>query len=100
LRLEKRVLIGFRDSVIPQAQHYVLRMRHRLDSSDIYSLHLFDHSKDAPELLQNRIGFLIVDRDTGEAGSAKDVLACQGHESLNSRTLKRRRLTRGFLVHE
>src|SRR5688500_16854440 len=49
-RLEELVLVGFRDAVLTQPKHHVLRVRHRLDPAYVHRLHLFDHAEDAGEL--------------------------------------------------
>jgi hypothetical protein len=52
-----------------------LRVRHRLDSRDVYCAHVFDHAEDPHELLEHLIGLGLIDRDAGKACSAFDVIA-------------------------
>ena len=74
------MLIVLGHPVLAQALHDVLGVRHRLDAGHVHGLHLLDHSEDAVELLQNRIGFRLVDGNPGEARGAFYVVAGEGHE--------------------
>jgi hypothetical protein len=74
--LEKLVLVGFADCVIPQPEHHVLGVRHRLDAAHVHGAHLFDHAEDVGKLSQHLVGFFLVDRDAREARRTLDVIAC------------------------
>jgi hypothetical protein len=82
--LEKLVLIVFGDHIFAQTQDNVLCVSHWFDPAHIDGSHLFDHSEDAPELLERGIGFRIVDGDSGEAGRTQHIVSGESHKTVES----------------
>ena len=76
------MLVGLGDRVVAQAQHHVLRVRHRLDAGGVDRLHLFDQPEDARKLAERCSRFGVIDRDPGQMGDAFHIVESQGHESL------------------
>src|SRR5437899_12217647 len=79
--------VRFRDPILAQRQHDVLRVRHWYDTGGIDGLQLVDHREDRVELDAHFLRLRSIDLDARKAGDAMDVGDGKGHGGLAIRRL-------------
>jgi hypothetical protein len=80
------VLVRLGDRIVPQPEHHVPRVGHRLDAAGVRGLQLLDQPEDAVQLGLHRCDLGVGDLDPGEAGDAANVVQAERHCDFRRRT--------------